>query len=57
MPPVWPGLADDYGFAAADSQETACKICFENEMPIDEEFEETATHILKELFAHLEKLE
>ena len=52
---AWRG--DDYGWADAEARETACKICFENETPIDEEFKQTAADILKELFTHLEKLE
>ena len=52
---AWRG--DDYGWTDAESQETACKICFENEIPMDAEFEQTAQDILKELFIHLEKLE
>lgn len=50
-------LGDDYGWTDAESQETACKICFENEIPIDAEFEQTAQDILKEMLTHLEKLE
>jgi exodeoxyribonuclease V gamma subunit len=52
---VWRG--DDDGRTDAEYQETACKICFENDMPIDEEFEQTTVDILKELFTYLEKLE
>ena len=40
----------------AECQETSCKICFENDMPLNSEFEETARAILKDLFTHLEKL-
>ena len=50
-------LGNEYRLADAESQETACKICFKNDMPIDAEFEQTAKDILKELFTHLEKLE
>jgi exodeoxyribonuclease V gamma subunit len=50
-------LGDDYGWTEAEAQETAFRICFENKMPIDAEFEQTAQDILKELFNHLEKLE
>jgi exodeoxyribonuclease V gamma subunit len=52
---AWAG--DDYGQTEAEYQETACRICFENVMPIDDEFEKTATDILKDLFAHLDKPE
>ncbi len=52
---IWSG--NDSHFLDAESQETSCKICFENEQPIDGEFEETAAAILKDLFLHLEKLE
>ena len=52
---IWSG--NDSHFLDAESQETSCKICFENDQPIDREFAQTAQAILKDLFMHLEKLE
>ncbi|MEE9911166.1 MAG: exodeoxyribonuclease V subunit gamma [Deltaproteobacteria bacterium] len=52
---VW--LGNEYRAADGESQETPHKICFEDETPMDGEFEKTAEDILKELFTHLEKLE
>ncbi len=46
---------DESGRVSSDSEEIACKICFEDVDPIDEEFEKTAEDILKELFAHMKK--
>jgi len=48
---------NDYNSTDAEFRETSCKICFENDMPIDTEFEQIAEDILKELFTHLVKLE
>jgi exodeoxyribonuclease V gamma subunit len=50
-------LGDDSGRMAAEAQDAACKICYENVMPIDDEFEETAANLLKDLCMHLEKPE
>jgi len=50
-------LGTDYRWSEAESQEIGHKICFENDVPIDAEFEQTAEDILKELVIHLEKLE
>ncbi len=48
---------NDYHSSDAEFRETSCKICFENDVPIDAEFEKIAEDILKELFTHLVKLE
>lgn len=52
---AWRG--DDNGFIKADSEEIACRICFEDINPIDAEFQKTAENILKELFVHMVKAE
>jgi exodeoxyribonuclease V gamma subunit len=46
---------DEGGRAQSDSEEIACKLCFEDVDPIDEEFEKTAEAILKDLLVHMRK--
>ncbi|MRR16464.1 MAG: exodeoxyribonuclease V subunit gamma [Deltaproteobacteria bacterium] len=52
---IWSG--NNARYSDAECQETSCRICFENDDPIDTEFAETTAAVLKDLFMHLEELE
>ena len=47
--------SDETGYVQADSESIASRICFEEGSPIDDEFQQTAEDILKELCLRLKK--